>query len=84
MDELPRNRPAYLQLVAISWNFGWPIVAGVAVGHWLDDRFGTSPAVALALGLGAMIAAVWRLVVLGKQDAAERREADGEGDGNQQ
>ena len=67
-----RNRPALTQLMAISWSFGWPVAAGVVVGHWLDERLGSSPTATLTFGLGAMVTAVWRLVVLTKEDASER------------
>jgi F0F1-type ATP synthase assembly protein I len=71
-----RNRHALAQLAAISWNIGWPIVAGVAVGQWLDDKLGSSPMAALTLGLGAMATAIWRLIVLGRQDAIEREQEE--------
>ena len=71
-----RNRPALLQLVAISWNFGWPVAAGVIVGHWLDDKLGLAPLLTLAFGLGAMITAAWRMVALGRRDAAERERSE--------
>jgi len=78
MPEPGNHRPAYLQLVAISWNFGWPVAAGVVTGHWLDEKFGSSPAATLVLGLGAMAAAIWRMVDLGCQDVLERREQEQE------
>lgn len=72
------RRPAHLQLLAISWNFGWPVAAGVVVGHWIDEAVGSSPAATLVLGVGAMAAAVWRLLVLSRQEQAERhREEEG-------
>jgi len=61
-----------MQLMAISWNFGWPVAAGVIVGSWVDGKIGSSPIATLTFGLGAMITAVWRLIALGKQDAIER------------
>lgn len=76
MTESGRRRPAHLQLLAISWNFGWPVAAGVVLGHWLDEKLGSSPWLTLLFGLGAMAAAVWRLLALGKQEEVERREAD--------
>lgn len=60
------RRPAHLQLLAVAWNFGWPVAAGVALGHWLDERFGTSPAASLLLGIGALAAAAGRLVRLSR------------------
>jgi hypothetical protein len=79
MPALKPPRPAHVQLIAIAWNFGWPVVAGVVVGYWLDGKLGSSPVATLALGLGAMMGAVWRLIELGKREAAERFEAgDGE------
>ncbi|MFN2376426.1 MAG: AtpZ/AtpI family protein [Candidatus Binatia bacterium] len=75
----PQNRrPAHLQLLAISWNFGWPVAAGVVVGHWIDEAVGTSPAATLVLGVGAMAAAVWRLLVLSREEQAERRRGEDE------
>jgi F0F1-type ATP synthase assembly protein I len=72
----PNRRPAHLQLLAISWNFGWPVAAGVIAGYWIDDKLGSSPWVTLALGLGAMSAAVARLVRLSNDEARERREQE--------
>jgi len=78
-DDPGSRRPAHLQLLAISWNFGWPVAAGVVLGHWIDEAAGTSPAATLVLGVGAMSAAVWRLLVLSRQEQAERRrEEEGE------
>ncbi len=68
-----KDRPALMQLMAISWNFGWPVAAGVIVGSWVDGKLGSSPVATLTFGLGAMITAVWRLIALGKQDAIERK-----------
>lgn len=79
MSEPRKSRPAHLQLIAISWNFGWPVAAGVMVGHWLDEKLGSSPLATLTLGLGAMAAAIWRLVSLGKQEVAERQQEEKEG-----
>jgi len=77
MREPGFQRPAHLQLLAVSWNFGWPVAAGVVLGHWIDESLGSSPAATLILGVGAMAAATWRLLSLSKQDAAERREEEG-------
>jgi len=71
MTESRRNRPAHLQLLAISWNFGWPVAAGVIIGHWIDDWLGSSPMATLVIGLGAMAGGVWRMIQLGKRDLAE-------------
>jgi hypothetical protein len=68
-------RPAHVQLIAIAWNFGWPVVAGVVAGYWLDGKLGSSPVATLTLGLGAMVTAVWRLIELGRREARDR---DGE------
>ena len=78
MSEPKKPRPAHLQLLAISWNFGWPVAAGVILGHWIDINVGSSPAATLIFGLGAMAGAVWRMIQLGKQEAADRREVEGE------
>lgn len=74
MPELGTKRPAHLQLMAVSWNFGWPVAAGVVLGHWIDEKLGCSPAATLGLGIGALAVAVYRLVVLGRQEVAERAE----------
>lgn len=73
MSEPARSRPAHLQILAVSWNFGWPVAAGVALGHWIDEALGSSPAATLVLGIGAMAAATWRLVSLSRQEQDERR-----------
>ena len=78
-----RNRTALVQLAAISWNFGWPVVAGVVVGWWIDEKLGSSPVATLALGLGSMMTAVWRLVVLSRRDAVERRAEEAKGRGGE-
>jgi len=72
----PGNRTALVQLAAISWNFGWPVVAGVVFGWWIDEKLGSSPAMILTFGLGSMITSVWRLVVLAKRDARERAQEE--------
>lgn len=74
MSEPARSRPAHLQLLAVSWNFGWPVAAGVALGHWIDEALGSSPVATLVLGIGAMGAATWRLVSLSRQEQDERRQ----------
>lgn len=73
MTSPDRSRPAHLQLLAVSWNFGWPIAAGVVLGHWIDVSLGTSPAATLLIGIGSMVASTWRLVALSRQESAERR-----------
>jgi hypothetical protein len=72
MPESERTRAAHLQLLAVSWNFGWPIAAGVALGYWIDQHVGSSPAATLFLGIGAMAASTWRLLQLSKQEQAAR------------
>lgn len=74
MSESQRSRPAHLQLLAVSWNFGWPVAAGVALGHWIDEAVGSSPAATLTMGIGAMGAATWRLVSLSRQEQDERHQ----------
>ena len=75
MNDPDKRRPAHLELLAVSWNFGWPVAAGVVIGSWIDDRLGTSPVVTLVLALGAMLASVRRLIELSRRDEAERRAA---------
>lgn len=74
------NRPAHLQLLAVSWNLGWPVAAGVALGHWIDVRLGSSPAATLGLGLGAFAVAIRRILVLGREEIEERRREEDEGE----
>lgn len=74
MTDPARRRPAHLELLAISWNFGWPITAGVALGYWVDQKLGSSPAATLLFGIGALVVAVRRMLELGRQDVAEQRE----------
>lgn len=73
MPPSERTRAAHLQLLAVSWNFGWPIAAGVVLGYWIDDKLGSSPAATLVLGLGAMAASTWRLLALSRLEQAARR-----------
>ena len=75
-------RPVHLQLMAVAWNFGGPIAAGVVVGHWLDVTIGSSPLATLGLGLGALALAVWRLLVLSRQESRELAEEARRDDGN--
>jgi hypothetical protein len=72
MPESDRTRAAHLQLLAVSWNFGWPIAAGVALGYWIDEKLGSSPAAALLFGIGALAASTWRLLLLSKREQAAR------------
>jgi hypothetical protein len=74
------NRPAHLQLLAVSWNLGWPVAAGVVLGHWIDVTVGSSPAATLGLGLGAFAMAIWRILVLGKEEIDERHREEDERD----
>lgn len=69
-----RHRTAHVQLLAVSWNFGWPIAAGVGIGYWIDGRLGTSPLASLGLGLGALAVSISRMIQLTRQEASERRE----------
>jgi F0F1-type ATP synthase assembly protein I len=73
MSPSERTRAAHLQLLAVSWNFGWPIAAGVVLGYWIDGKLGSSPAATLVLGLGAMAASTWRLLALSRLEQAARR-----------
>jgi hypothetical protein len=73
MPPSERTRAAHLQLLAVSWNFGWPIAAGVVLGYWIDGKLGSSPAATLLFGLGAMAASTWRLLALSRQEQAARR-----------
>lgn len=73
MTEPARRRPAHLQLLAISWNFGWPIAAGVVAGHWIDEKLGSSPAATLLLGIGALAVSVRRMIELGREEVEDRR-----------
>ena len=66
-----RRAAAHLQLLGVAWNFGWPVTTGVALGWWLDTRFGTSPWATLGLGLGAMVVAVRRLLDLAREESRE-------------
>ncbi|HEY2772910.1 MAG TPA: AtpZ/AtpI family protein [Candidatus Binatia bacterium] len=68
------DQPLQLQLLAISWNFGWPVAAGVIAGYWIDGKLGSSPWATLGLGLGAFAAAVWRLILVSSREAAEHRD----------
>ena len=76
MPDPARKRPAHLELLAVSWNFGWPIAAGVIAGHWIDLHLGSSPAATLLLGIGALAVSVRRMIDLGREDVAERRAQD--------
>jgi F0F1-type ATP synthase assembly protein I len=73
MPDPVHRRPAHLQILAVSWNFGWPIAAGVVAGHWVDEKVGSSPAATLLLGIGALAVSVRRLLDLGREEAEERR-----------
>ena len=48
--------------LGIAWAMGWPIVAGVALGYWLDETLGTSPWLTLVFALAALAGVVRRLI----------------------
>jgi hypothetical protein len=73
MPESDRTRAAHLQILAVSWNFGWPIAAGVGLGYWIDESLGSSPAATLLFGIGALAASTWRLLLLSKREQAARQ-----------
>ncbi len=75
MPESERTRAAHLQLLAVSWNFGWPVAAGVVLGYWIDESLGSSPAATLLLGIGSMAVSTWRLLALSRREQ-EARDAD--------
>ena len=68
-----------LWIIPLGWELAVPIVAGALLGHWLDDRYQSSPlwtVLALSLGTAAGFYNVWRLVRhAGERD---RRRADPE------
>lgn len=74
MTDPARKRPAHLELLAVSWNFGWPIASGVILGHWIDVRFGFTPVATLVMGIGALVVSVRRMIDLGREEARERQE----------
>lgn len=60
--------PAGARAIAIAWSLGWPIAAGVLAGAWLDSQMGSDPWAALALGLGAFVGSVRRIIMLTPPD----------------
>jgi F0F1-type ATP synthase assembly protein I len=38
------------------------VVAGVLIGLWLDDRYGTSPGWTVGLGLGFLAVGIYQLI----------------------
>jgi hypothetical protein len=78
MGDSSRPRPAHIQVLAVAWNFGWPIATGVMCGYWLDLHLGSSPAMSLVFGVGAMAASVWRLIELSRRESEEIHEAERE------
>jgi hypothetical protein len=74
MPASERTRAAHLQLLAVSWNFGWPIAAGVGLGYWIDESLGSSPAASLLFGIGALAASTRRLLMLSKREQAARHD----------
>jgi F0F1-type ATP synthase assembly protein I len=68
------SRPAHLQLVAVAWNLGWPIAAGVVLGSTVDEFLHSSPLATLSFSLGALAVGVRRLLDLGRE--ATREHAD--------
>jgi F0F1-type ATP synthase assembly protein I len=73
MTEPVRKRSAHLELLAVSWSFGWPIAAGVILGHWIDIRFEVTPIATLSMGIGALVLSVRRMVDLGREDVLDHR-----------
>lgn len=54
-----------LWIIPLGWELAVPIVAGAVLGHWLDNRYQSSPAwtiLLLFLGTAAGFYNVWSLV----------------------
>ena len=72
------TKPAHLQILAMSWTMGWPIAAGVLVGLWIDSKLGTSPLLAVVLGIGSLAVSTWRIVQIAqtarRDELREQRE----------
>lgn len=68
-DDEPKY--ARYQAIALAWNVGWPIAAGVIVGSWLDGKLGTSPLFILVFSLGSLVVTVYRLVQTGSSQPGE-------------
>ncbi len=61
-----RKREAALRLVGVGFFIGSSIVAGVAVGFWLDSRFNTEPIlviVGLLLGIAVAFYGVYQMLL---------------------
>ena len=63
-DEAPKDTGLgeAARYAGFGFEFAATIVAGVLLGNYLDQRFGTSPWLILLFTLGAMIGAVQRLI----------------------
>lgn len=48
-------------VIAMVTQMAFTVIAGVVVGHWLDQRFGTSPIFLLVLSLAALVVGMIRL-----------------------
>jgi len=57
---------AALRFIGVGWFVGVSILLGVWGGHWLDEKFGTSPIlviVGLILGLVVAFYGVYRMLL---------------------
>ncbi len=75
-------RGASYQAMAVAWNMGWPIAAGLLLGVYLDKRWDSSPFAALFCSLAALAAVVKRLISLtaaSGKDSIDGGEGKGQG-----
>ncbi len=57
----PHTLRAMTRAAAMVLEMGILVVGGAGAGHWLDERFGTSPLFLLCLSMAMLIAGTYRL-----------------------
>jgi F0F1-type ATP synthase assembly protein I len=72
-------RPSTAKALALAWGFGWRIVAGLALGYYLDRWMGTSPLWILVTTLGSFVASITEFIRVSRDETAERARERGEG-----
>lgn len=69
----------YMQYSTVGLELGLPIVIGVLIGHWMDQKFGTEPWLTLFLLTCGIFAGFSFLYRMAKKYMRESRNEDNQG-----
>jgi len=77
LDEEPRQRSAAAKFAGVGLQFALTLLVGLALGTWLDRRFGTAPVflyLGVFLGAGAAFYSMYRQLManLEREEQAKR------------